>query len=348
MTKKTVSLKIKDRGGDLSKRWYLEYYQDGRQIKKYGGVNSLATAKGRYAKLAEMKREIETELASSWHSNLKKEVQKYIDRMATVWRPKTVQTYQSKVDAFFEWLGIKELNEETAIGFLHHLMSIRRSPTTINKYKITLKMIFKELGYPTMFDSYKPLRENRQHYARYSDSQVRYLKQYMLDNELDELWMFCKFIYYCFLRPRSELRLLRVCDVNIEEGLLTVPYEVDKSRRGETIRIPSVFNPDVGKFLEHKYNPNEYLFPSHISALKPQGINTKNQQLKKVLNKLGFDSKYKLYSWKPTGACAAIKAGVSLMDVSRQMRHKSLEETKIYLSRYGVLDMESIDKFRAI
>ncbi len=57
---------------------------------------------------------------------------------------------------------------------------------------------------------------------------------------------------------------------------------------------------------------------------------------KRILKKLNFGKGYCMYSWKHTGAIAAVKAGVSVKELQMQLRHHSLDETDKYLRQMGV------------
>lgn len=52
----------------------------------------------------------------------------------------------------------------------------------------------------------------------------------------------------------------------------------------------------------------------------------------KVLEKIGMDKQgYDLYSFKHSGACNLYLSGVDLLQIQRQCRHKSVEQTMRYL-----------------
>lgn len=84
--------------------------------------------------------------------------------------------------------------------------------------------------------------------------------------------------------------------------------------------IPNAFFPTVKKKLSNR-NPNEYVFPrGHY--LSPIGMNTMGRQHREILKEQGGDtSRYKLYSWKHTGAVAAVKAGIHIKQLQIQFRH---------------------------
>lgn len=86
-------------------------------------------------------------------------------------------------------------------------------------------------------------------------------------------------------------------------------------------------------------NPNEYVFKGH-KYMKPMGENTMGDRHRKLLKELNFDTKrYKVYSWKHTGAVMAVKAGVHVKQLQIQLRHHSLDQVDEYLRQLGVSDL---------
>ena len=57
-----------------------------------------------------------------------------------------------------------------------------------------------------------------------------------------------------------------------------------------------------------------------------------------ILKLLNFGKGYQMYSWKHTGAVAAVKAGIGVKELQIQLRHHSLDETDKY-EEYKVKDL---------
>ncbi len=86
-------------------------------------------------------------------------------------------------------------------------------------------------------------------------------------------------------------------------------------------------------------NPNEYVFRGS-KHMKPMEENTMEHRHRTLLQELNFDTdRYKVYSWKHTGAVMAVKAGVHVKQLQIQLRHHSLDQVDEYLRQLGVSDL---------
>jgi len=61
---------------------------------------------------------------------------------------------------------------------------------------------------------------------------------------------------------------------------------------------------------------------------------------KHFLEKLGFDDRHTLYSWKHTGVVKAYLAGVDIKSLQRQCHHHSIEMADNYLKSLGLYNNE--------
>lgn len=64
------------------------------------------------------------------------------------------------------------------------------------------------------------------------------------------------------------------------------------------------------------------------------GKNTMRVRFNKFRDALGLSKEYKFYSWKHTGATAAVDAGIPERHIMDQLRHKSFETTDHYFRRH--------------
>ncbi len=95
-------------------------------------------------------------------------------------------------------------------------------------------------------------------------------------------------------------------------------------------------------------SPRAYIF-FKTDPTKPVAINYFIGRFRPILTTLGFGNEYQLYSWKHTGAVAAVRAGASLKELQIQLRHHSLEEVDKYIRQLGVNDLQDLEgRFPAI
>lgn len=64
--------------------------------------------------------------------------------------------------------------------------------------------------------------------------------------------------YYCFFR-RTELTKLKVNDVNLKEGFITISGKNSKNKKTDNVTIPNALLPLLQKHLENA-KQNDYLF----------------------------------------------------------------------------------------
>ena len=321
---------------DLSRKWFVYWYEGRQRRRKYGSINQHTTRPDRQkaadALIEELKATHRRRI-----SKAEEAIRQYIAQNASRWRKSTLEHYQGKANLFFDYLGGRELTAETLCDFLQHIQDSRH-PTTYNKYVVTLKKLLVEAGYGYLTAGIKNLRA--------SSTPARYFQRHQasrllaaIDEQDSELGLFVRFLYYCFIRPR-ELCSLRVGDILLEEGEIRVPGKASKNAKTQFVVIPEAFQPWLVQLYDR--SPGEYLFPSAADRSKRIGKNTMYRRHKKILDALGFGEGYTLYSWKHTGAVAAAKAGISIKELQIQLRHHSLDETDKYLRQMGVKDLSKL------
>lgn len=321
---------------DLSRKWFVYWYDGRTRRRKYGSINQHTTRAARQ-KAAEALIEELKATARRQISKAEETIRQYIAQNASRWRKSTLEHYQGKANLFFDYLGGQDLTQESLSRFLQHIQDTRHA-TTYNKYVVTLKKLLGAAGYGHLTAGIENLKATSTPARYFQRHQARRLLE-AIDEQDSELGLFVRFLYYCFIRPR-ELRALRVGDILLEEGEIRVPGQASKNSKTQFVVIPDAFRP----WLDCLYDrpPGEYLFPSDTDKSKPLGKNTMYRRHQKILAALGFGEGYMLYSWKHTGAVMAAKAGISIKELQLQLRHHSLDETDKYLRQMGVKDLSRL------
>lgn len=264
--------------------------------------------------------------------------------------PKTYESYQSKTRLFCEWLehegygkaGISDINTEIIQDFFHFLITKRKlCRRTVEKYQQNLTALFEYLI------RIKKVKENPVKDIPRVGLVVDYapkpilshdllkLKEAIISQDL-QLWLACQFQYYCFIRPGTELRLMRISSINFDAGIVTIPNALAKNRRTETVVIPKIFL----RTLKEEYHLDQYPYDYYVfgregePGTEPQGKNTMRVRFNAIRDDLGLSKEYKFYSWKHTGATAAVDAGIPERHLMDQLRHKSFEATDHYFRRH--------------
>ena len=206
------------------------------------------------------------------------------------WRPKTYSCKKCKIGIFTEWMKGRKWDAATIKLFFDDYLTKekRLSPSTYNDYIVCIKQALSWCSLAELMEGIEKRKFNHTPAAYFTKSQMSYLIGAIKQSDKD-LWFFVQFIYYCFLRPRTELRMLRVGDIILEDKKILARAEIAKNKKQQYVAIPGVFFPVVEKRVMGR-NPNEYLFKGSRYKM-PTGVNHFADRHLKMLQQLGFDTK---------------------------------------------------------
>ncbi|MCG8831413.1 tyrosine-type recombinase/integrase, partial [Tenacibaculum finnmarkense] len=154
-----------------------------------------------------------------------------------------------------------------------------------------------------------------------------------LEKDNKHYFALCYTAFYCLIR-RTELSKLKVADVILKNGIISIPADVSKNRKSQVVTIP---NQLIHVLIEHlKYAKNDdFLFSDDNfkpgeTQLEPKKISDTWSKYKKQLK---FSNSYQWYSLKDTGITNYLHLGVPTIDVRNQARHYSIKQTEEYLPK---------------
>jgi integrase len=255
-------------------------------------------------------------------------------------RHKSYKTYESKIRIFCQFLqehnikNIADLNSNIVVKFFTKLKN-EKSNATYNSYHTILKMILKD---DRLFENVKKLKKESKPAARLTDADLTTLFTYLKEND-PLLLMFCRFIFYCFVRPHSELRHLKRHWIDFNKMSILIPANISKNHKAAILPIPLNDFADQLEEIKDRH-PDDYIFsddPNKICSMSFWAI-----RFNKVKDKINLPSNVTLYSLKHTGAIKLLETGASVMDIKMQMRHHSLDQTFEYLRQMQVLENDRI------
>lgn len=323
------NVRFNDGGGDLNKRWYIEWKENGKRRRI---AVSGKTKDARYKRYRDLMLGLAPSPKPIWYRKMEKKITTFLKSNRPIWRKKTYQGYSSKLRQFMKFASSYEHLEtlDEVIEMFFESRKQKLNPTTYNDY-ITLLSRLWELK------NVHPLKSNPVPARYFSVSQAAFISKKIKQKNKD-LWVFVQAIYYCFIRP-AELRQLKVGHLIMEEGKILIPSKISKNKKEQYVAIPKCFLPILQEYIEGKL-PNQYVFGTGKRMI---GINTMSRRHQVLLQKLDIDTnRYKLYSWKHTGVVTAYRAGIGLKELQIQLRHHSLDQVNEYMRQLGAWDLGSL------
>ncbi|MEO1808603.1 MAG: site-specific integrase [Bacteroidota bacterium] len=343
-------IKIYDASGDLSKRWFVYYFNlEGKRIKVYGGINRGKTKAER--------REIAEALLEEIHLyaeyKLIRHLRLYLESKRKTLRHRTYNSYSSRFNRFKSWYRGQTMNGLQAQAFLDYQVEVRGlGPTSVNMLRTFMStayiwMIKRGHEKENPFAGTEKLKANPEPARYFQPHQIKIL-QNVISKESPELWLFCQFLYYTFIRP-AELRRLRIGDIVFSSQQIYIPSSKSKNKKSQHVAIPRAFWGVVQENFAHLPS-HLYIFGKGGEPGEQQiGINYMGNIHRPILRRLGFSSDYKLYSWKHTGCVMAVRAGCSMKDLQIQLRHHSLDQVDQYIRQLNADDLGGFaDRFPGI
>jgi integrase len=262
------------------------------------------------------------------------------------------ETYTYVVKYFKEWLikkgyqniPLKEFSNSFASDYLDSLISDRGySGRTHNDHLLILKtlinrMIDREWILKSPFKKIpnKPTSTGRN--IAYTDEEREALIKHLKEHD-QEMYYFSQIMYYTFIR-RSELARLKVKDFDLHNHTIIIPANVSKNKTQESVVIPVGLEPILKEMRLHKAKLDDYVFGRKLvrSPIVYSNVNHISTRHNKFLKVLDIDNQKGLYSHKHTGVIKAYYAtGKDIYSVMRQLRHRDLNTTQIYLKSLGLI-----------
>lgn len=335
---------------DLSKVWFVSYQcrETGKIKKKYGRMAHLPTVEER---IKESERIIRDEIGyyppavAQVRSDLPAMLEQFYNYRKVGLRAKSVITYRTMVESFVRWYRLHWKggeDEVMALEYMGYLNSNGMGATTRNNYRSLLKSLFEKMVDAGKLDrnpfkQTQKSRERRKTKEWFRQEQIDQLKQAMLVND-QQLWLACRLMFYCFIRPGNEMQHLQIKDIDIAQRRICIKSEYSKSgSNDEFAMIPDQLVADLAQYLA--YPRHFYLFGLYgMPGIKFLGKATLYRRHEKLLDDFNYPDGFVFYSWKNTGAIHMLQQGISILHISKLMRHRSLDYTREYFKSLGFSD----------
>ena len=272
--------------------------------------------------------------------------------------PRSLSSYRTYLYSFLEFiqknkpsdLFLHEVKTYDIIEYLDELI-LREdiSPNTRNNYRRYIGTLFIQMR-KRGFVNDNPVEEvdklitTEKEYRSFTREDYEKVSNYFLQNDL-QMWRYCQFIYYGFLRPVDICRH-RIENIRMDKRVILVPPTNTKNRKFKPVEITKSLRKVIEGMKLYKY-PDHYRVFSRNWQPGEEFLwrNRATEKHREALEKLGlYNGIYDLYSHKHTGNEMALLAGMDVYWIMRQNRHSNLEQTMIYLRGLGVIRPEAQEK----
>lgn len=371
--------RLVDYEGDTSKRWFIIYYVKNTatgklQRKRYTAINDSDDPKDRWAEAKRAIKDlnnlviggykvhklnsdvIESEIDLSKASFI--EVIEYaIQKKGSKVGSLTLKDYKTLKNTITEFLTskkavdypFKKVDEKFLFSFFDYLKEVRKvgNKTYVN-YRTNLHSVFELLINRNLINKNPCSKIEKLKFKKggsnkpYTTEQIKLIKEEIIKSGDSQLLLFISFIYYCFLRPRTELRLLKI--ENILSKTLFIPSELSKNGEGEHVVLAPSLIKIIDDYNLRSFPPHFYIFSiSGGPGEKPVGKEYFYERHRKILEKLGLQGlKLTTYSYKHTGNINLLESGADIKFIQQHNRHSSVQVTDNYLQNIGMIRNEEV------
>lgn len=332
----------RDATGNYLLEYYNDYLKSGAYLNQKPNLNPLKQSETHRPEQQRWMREKESIMIDAL-------IHRYLDYVKPNIRKKTHQDYSTKLNIFRDFVNkniagttVPMIQRKMIIPFFEQLATqnglCRR---TIEKYMQAVRSFFtwcEDVG--VREDNTNPVTRVPK-FGNVIDcspgvfdlDERKRLKNAIKDKE-PFLWLACEMLYYCAIRPGTEMRLMKIGDIDFATKNICVRAELAKNKTTEYVGIPNVllqymFDLHLNMFDKDLYVFGRYGAPSSI----PMGKNTMRNRFNSYRELLKISPDKKFYSWKHSGAISAAQNGATVFELKDQLRHKSVVTTEEYLRK---------------
>lgn len=363
--------KLNDREGILSKQWYVEYQFKNPETGQWERFRKVISNK---LKTATARKDVASALIKKTNNWLKEggnpflneipKIQTVVQALSyvleykkAVCRKRSYYTYKNVITIFSKFLKhkkrenlrLEEMNVRIAQEFMDWVVMVHKvSNRTHNYYLMDMVTFFNDLvkRHYTELNPFKGLNKletEETSIVAFTKAELYTLKT-VLPKEDPQLWLCAGLIYYCALRP-AEIMRLRIKDLLLDEGKITISGGQSKNKKSALIYIPNNdFLNDLKEAGFHLYPMDFHVFSKNLKPGIREAAPTRIAgRWRSWASKNNISRN--IYDLKHTAAGMAVTHGVNLRDIQLHYRHSALSITEQYLNRCGRLPGISLNKY---
>lgn len=370
---------------DINTRWYVwfrffdELTNTWKQLRYKQGINQFHSYRERILEANALKKALKEALQEGWNPLVKEiyvpgepppvklfSIQETIEYVFTIKaatiRTKSKYAYRYIINLFLEWCekknllntGIKYFTTGQAQQYMDWLLMHKQySGRTFNDHLIVLRTFFnccidRDWIAKNPFRAVKRKTQTVGRNLAYSEAERELLQKTLREKDI-RMYYFSQIMFHTFIR-RTELTCIQVKHVDLVNHTIIIPGKIAKNNRQETVTIPQELDAILAEMNLQQYGPEDYLFGRHmltgpVQYKNPNWISSRHNDVVKALQ---IDSEKGLYSWKHTGVCYYYYlTNKDVYAVMRQLRHRDLNTTMIYMKSIGLVQNDAIRNARS-
>ena len=322
--------------------YYTEYLKSGAYLHQEPNLDPLKEVDSHRPEQQKYMREKKSLMIDSL-------VPRYLDYIKPNVRHKTHQDYSTKLKAFMQYaienypcVTVPMMQRKMVIPFFEQLATKNNlCRRTIEKYMQAVRQFFTwcedvgvrgELTNPiTRIPKFGNVIDCA---TGVFDLDERKRLRDAIKNKEPFLWLACEMLYYCAIRPGTEMRLMKIGDIDFATKNICVRAELAKNKTTEYVGIPDCLLQYMFDLHLNMFDKDLYLFGRYgAPSSTPMGKNTMRNRFNSYRELLRISTDKKFYSWKHAGAISAAQNGATIFELKDQLRHKSIVTTEEYLKK---------------
>lgn len=340
------------------KESYVGYYVvnpfTNKMVRKKIKLNHIANSKERKRYALRLAFEINAKLYDGWNpftdestTNSKKllvSVNLFLADKSMTLRPDSMRCYRSYAKIFVEWCTTTGLLDQYCFSFekshaerflksMEHKGITNKSYNNYVAFFFTLFSYFIDRGWCSNnpFDGIRRKRVDRKTRTTISADDRKRIIGYFEQHDLHGYVVLMRLCFQCLIRPK-EMLMLKLSDVDVDNGLISIRSDVAKNHHQRDVAIPDDLIPYFRDFSD--LDNHFYVFSSKYVPGKKMLSSRDSARTWSVMRKeLHLPKEYQFYSLKDTGITEMLEAGVAPKYVKELADHHSLEMTEKYTHR---------------
>ena len=259
-------------------------------------------------------------------------------------RQDSMRAYSSFILIFSNWLNdfvsveyLSMINKTIIARFMDYVYNQRNvSAVTYNNYVKLGRALFnwaKEKCYTkeNPFDNVKVKPKAQKKRIIIPSDFREVIANYLLSTPGEQNYLISlKLIYSALLRP-SEIRKIKIENVNLSNKSIVVPSDVSKNKKQRVVPLTDDLIESLKSLNLSSYPTSYYVFGN---GFKPNStiltVSYMYKHWSKLRKKLNLPEQMQQYSLRDTGIFEMLKSGIDPLSVKQHADHHSLEMTTIY------------------